>query len=296
MNFSKFLAAGAAATAWVFVSGSIWAQDDEASQTDAVDETSDSNAADDAAVESDEKGLGDAKDQKMLDPTEIDGEQEEESLDSPLEKPGETYLFVGLRYRGIVVPKFMMNLFGQGGTTVYVDSFGPELGVRKDNFEFVFSAWYADYGMEPTPFKATNDPEAAWELVESKLNVLYLTSDFMWTHPINPQFGVNYGMSGGFGLVWGDLIREQAYPSNGGYLPCRAPNDPNPAYCDNDNDHYDGYTEPSWSDGGSKPIIFPWLAFQTGVRYKPHRHLALRADVGFGITGFFFGLGADYGI
>src|SRR5690349_18186613 len=38
---------------------------------------------------------------------------------SVVEEPGKTYQFVGLRYRGIVVPKFMINLFGQGGRTIY---------------------------------------------------------------------------------------------------------------------------------------------------------------------------------
>ena len=36
-----------------------------------------------------------------------------------------------LRYRGIIVPKFMMNLFGDGGATVYVHAFGPEFAIRK---------------------------------------------------------------------------------------------------------------------------------------------------------------------
>ena len=67
-------------------------------------------------------------------------------------------------------------------------------------------------------------------------------------------------------------------------------------YCGTDNNHYGSYTEPSWADGGSKPIIFPWLVFQTGFRYKPHRNFVARLDAGFGTSGFFFGLGADYGL
>ena len=66
--------------------------------------------------------------------------------------------------------------------------------------------------------------------------------------------------------------------------------------CDNDNDHYGGYTEPSWADGGSKPIVFPWLTLQTGFRYKPSRNFVGRLDLGFGTSGFFFGVGADYGL
>ena len=225
---------------------------------------------------------------------------------SPVEEPGKTYYFVGARYRGIIVPKFMMNLFGEGGRTVYVNAFGPEFGIRKNAFEYSLSAWYAAYSMEPTPFKASSDGPEAWEIVESKVKVLYLTSDFLWSHDFTPEVAFNYGVGAGFGIVWGDLFRTQAAPVPGanantgdGFVACNGPtNAPgaNASFCGTDNDHYRGYTEKSWSGGGSKPIIFPWLALQTGLRFKPHRNFAARLDAGFGTSGFFLGLGADYGL
>ena len=225
-----------------------------------------------------------------------------EAGSSPVENPGQTYRFIGLRYRGIIVPKFMMNLFGDGGRTVYVHGFGPEFAIRKDGFEYIFSLWYAAYSMKDTPFKASSDGEDAWEIVNSKIKVLYLTADFLWSHDFSPEFALNYGLGAGFGFVFGDLERTQAYPPNGvagdpyTYQKCSGQFAPNPAYCQDDNNHYAGYTEPSWADGGSKPIIFPWLVFQTGFRYKPHRNFVARLDAGFGTSGFFFGLGADYGL
>ena len=116
-------------------------------------------------------------------------------------------------------------------------------------------------------------------------------------------------MAAGLGVVFGDLIREQAYPRTPAdyddpyeYVPCNGLYDPNTAsafggrqFCDDDNDHYDGYTEPSWANGGSKPIVFPWFAIQTGFRIKPHRNVAIRGDLGFGLTGPFFGVAAAYG-
>lgn len=225
--------------------------------------------------------------------------------DSPVELPGETYRFVGLRYRGIIIPKFMVNLFGDGGDTVYVHGLGPEFAIRKDGFEYVFSLWWAGYYMDETPFKASSDPANAWEVVKSDLNVIYLTADFLWSQELGPQFAVNYGMGAGFGFVFGDLYRTQAYPPSG-----NANEDPynwrkcttkgvSPTggdFCGTDNDHYNGYTEPSWANGGSKPIIFPWLVLQTGFRYKPTKQFVGRLDAGFGTSGFFFGLGADYGL
>lgn len=221
---------------------------------------------------------------------------------SPVELPGETYYLVGARYRATVVPKFMMNLFGDGGRTVVVHGAGPEFGIRKDGFETNLSIWLASYRMKETAFKAKDDPEEAWEIVESKIKVLYLTSDFLWSSEFSPEFAINYGLGAGFGFVFGDLFRTQAYNPGGtdrdNYEKCAAPGDPRDPFgwCQDDNDHYSGYTEPSWANGGSKPVIFPWLALQTGFRFKPHRNFASRLDLGFGTSGFFFGFGADYGL
>jgi hypothetical protein len=217
-----------------------------------------------------------------------------------VELPGQTYYLLGARYRAIIVPKFMMNLFGDGGSTVVVHGGGPEFGIRKDGFETNLSVWFASYGMDETPFKANDDPEEAWEIVESEIKVLYLTGDFLWSSELSPEFAINYGLGAGFGFVFGKLFRTQAYPPGGvndpyDYEKCEAPNDPHP-WCGNDNDHYSGYDEPSWANGGSKPVLFPWLALQTGFRVKPHRNFVARLDMGFGTSGFFFGLGADYGL
>jgi len=222
---------------------------------------------------------------------------------SPVELPGKTYYAVGVRYRAIIVPKFMMNLFGDGGRTILAHGIGPEFIIRKNAFEYQFSALFTSYPMDPTPFKAKSDGAEAWEIVESKIKVLYLAADFAWSQDFAPEFALNYGFGAGVGFVWGDLYRTQAYPGAGantstgeGFEKCIAPGNPNPSYCNNDNDHYSGYTEPNWANGGSKPIIFPWLALQTGVRYKPHRNFIARFDAGFGTSGFFLGLGADYGL
>jgi hypothetical protein len=219
-----------------------------------------------------------------------------EAGNSPVERPNQTYYFVGARYRGITVPKFMMNIFGDGGETVYVHAFGPEFAIRKNGFEHNFSIWYAAYSVDSMPFKGASDDDDAWELITSEVKVLYLTTDFLWSQEFTPMFALNYGLGAGFGLVFGDLHRVQAYEAaNGEYEPCIDRLNPDPD-CGTDNDHYGDYAEPSWANGGSKPIVYPWLVFQTGVRFKPHRNFASRLDLGFGTSGFFFGIGADYGI
>lgn len=267
-----------------------WAQDEAAEATEdsgAGETTSSAEGGEAAETTGSASAAAELKDPNAIPiPSEAD--------DSPVEKPGQTYYFAGLRYRGIIVPKFMMNLFGDGGTTVYVDNIGPEFGMRKDNFEYVMSLSYADYGMDWTPFKGSSDPEDSWELVKSEMNVLYATVDFLWTTKVTPQFGINFGLGAGFGIVWGDLYRNEAYRRDGEFERCAGPG--THPDCLDDEGHYGDYKEPSWSDGGSKPIIFPWLAPMVGARYKFHRRFVARFDAGFGITGFFLGLGADYGL
>ncbi len=274
------------------------AQDEEASSDDESAENVPEDEADDeagdasddeepaarSATPSDEASPGSA--------TAVDG--------SPAELTGETYYFVGARYRALVVPKFIPKMFADGGISVAVHAVGPEVGIRKDGFEIVLSPWFANYRMKPTPFKSKSDPESAWEIAESKMKVLYLTGDFLWSHDLSPVVAFNIGIGAGFGIVFGKLYRQQAFPPAGAsgpedYEPCPAPGAH--AWCGTDNEHYGDYDEPSWAGGGSKPNLYPWLAIpQLGLRVKPHRNFVARFDAGFGTSGFFFGLGADYGL
>jgi len=223
---------------------------------------------------------------------------------SPFEKANTTYHFVGARFRYIIIPQFYMGLFGSGGTTVGVPAFGPEFTIRKNGLEYVLSAMYASYAMDPTPFKAKTDGNDAWELVDTNIKALYLMSDFLWSSEINPKFSINYGAGFGIAAVFGDIHRVQAHPvgdpnNPASYQPCVAPGNPpgTGGYCGGDNDHYGNYTEPSWANGGSKPIIFPWLSVQTGIRFKPVKQFAARLDIGWNLlNGPFFGLAGNYGL
>ncbi len=280
--------------------------DAAASKADAAPAKADAPKADDAAPNADDAAAAPADATPTGDDADAAKAAPKDTLvadaeagGSPVELPGQTYYAVGLRYRAVIVPKFMMNLFGDGGATVLAHGIGPEFTIRKNAFEYGFSTWFASYAMDPTPFKSKSDGADAWELVESKVKVLYLTADFLWSHDLAPEFAFNYGVGAGFGFVWGDLKRQQAYdptntgnPSTGaGYVACPGPIGGN---CAPDK-HYD-YSEPNWANGGSKPVVFPWLVLQTGLRYKPHRNFIARFDAGFGTSGFFLGLGLDYGL
>ncbi len=280
------------------VSFAQWEDDEEEEEAEDDDE--------DAALEDDDKALNFNTDVEISD----DDEETSAAPASQYERQGTTYYFLGARYRGLILPQAYMKLFGEGGDTFYNNAYGPELGVRKDDFEMVFAGWWANYRMEPFAFKGSSDPEDAWEVIESKLKAVNLTIDFLWTSRLSGDFSILYGFGAGLGIVWGNLTRVQAYPvgegGKGPYARCTGSDDrlgevpvgDNSGmvrdYCDTDNDHYDGYKEPNWLNGGSVPLVLPWLSGQAGVRYRPHEKLAFRLEGGVQTTGLFFGFSGAY--
>jgi hypothetical protein len=265
------------------------------------EETSDGEAKE--GEESASEGDGEKKEESSASdsaPADSGGDADK----SPVEAKGKSYYFAGIRARAIVVPTFIIEAFGDGGQTVMGPMIGPEFAIRKDGFEYDFAITYTTYPMDRTPFKAPTDPDQAMELVESHIKVLYFTTDFLWGHQFSPVVSLMYGGSAGLGFVWGPLYRSQAYRNaQGGWSMCVGPNNPGgpTGYCapdpqHGDKQHFGMYEEPSWSGGGDKPLIMPWLALQMGLRIKPHRRFVGRLDFGIGIGQVFFGIGADYGL
>lgn len=271
--------------------------------------------ADDAPPSGDEKKAegGDAS----ADSKGADAKKDSDANGGELrEDPTRRYYFLGVRFRDIVVPQFMLEIFAAGGGTANVWLVGPELSMRKGGTEIDISLAYADYGFGPAMFRGKEDEDIAYEIVKSDLKVAYATFDLLYDVPIDTSGMFSFLIGGGIGVgvVAGDLYRNQAYPKSGTPDPsdvsrwqyCAGPDDPNGViggqpYCDASNDHYPSggkkeYSEKSWADGGSKPIVFPWISLpQVSFRVKPIKQLQTRVDLGFSITGFFFGLAAGYG-
>src|SRR5262245_41118290 len=62
----------------------------------------------------------------------VEPPKEEWDVYDVTETPGKNYMFVGLRYRGNLIPQFMINMFVDEGATVYTNMIGVEFDLRKD--------------------------------------------------------------------------------------------------------------------------------------------------------------------
>ncbi len=232
------------------------------------------------------------------------------------EKEHQTYYFIGARYRGTVIPKFMMNLFVDEGATVYSNGIGIELDIRKDAFSLIPAISYVEYGTGDIMFlqKGKDRTNAGnWSYVNSSLKALYLTVDLLWSTPIHKNVDFEYGFGTGVGIIFGDLVNNWVSfaPAGAGDLKNGAGVGFNKCqtvgaqgsgcnkldHQNSDTDKVGNYVEKSWFSGGSVPNIFLHLAIpQLGFRFKPVKQFESRLGFGFSLTGFWFGLSADYGL
>jgi hypothetical protein len=281
------------------------------------------------ALADDDKGSTGKKDDAKKDDSKKDDKASASETDlDPFEDPAKPYRFIGLRLREAVAPKFIMNLFANGGATVGVPMIGPEFITRRDHLEIAISLMYADFGMNPTLFQGKSDPQTSWELVASTMKLGFAMIDIMYEIPIEKKGEktgrVAFLVGGGFGFggVFGQLYRSQAYPNNAAaatnqsdpskWSACTGPGQQalppgnlSASYCDMRTIHYagpggsvtNGWSDQNWVGGGSKPLIFPWLAIpQFAIRYKPIKQFQTKIDFGFSDVGFWFGISASYGI
>ena len=235
------------------------------------------------------------------------------------EKPGKSYTFIGLRYRGNIVPQFITSLFVDKGGTYFTNSIGIEADLRKDHFSLIPALTYAEYGTGGGVLflqkgKDAGDP-GNWSLVNSDLKAVYLTADLLWSIRVHKNFDFEYGAGFGLGAIFGDLgnnwvttqaiAGQQAYTPNGGgqkYYPCQTLNDGQGCALANHQNasppgKVGGYKEANWFNGGAVPVVFPWISIpQFSLRFKPVKQMEARLSIGMSLTGFWFGLSANYGL
>jgi hypothetical protein len=235
--------------------------------------------------------------------------------EAPGEKPPEDKaahpIWVGARFRGVILPKFVQRLFVDGGRELIGPGFGGFVAIPVGGVEVIPSLSYVDYSLADTPFKGKNAPDTEWEIDSSTLKALLLEVDLAWNIPLDDEKNWNVRLGGGVGLGWafaGDLFRTQAFPRNlkpgdpYTYEKCKGPNDPLGSfrYCntlDKDAKFYNGYKDADWFHGGLRPTIYPWVVLpEVGISWRFLPHFAAEASFGVTITGFVFGGGVKYSL
>lgn len=213
--------------------------------------------------------------------------------------------WLGARFRGVLLPQFLMNLVADGGTTIFVPGGGLTYTRTGDHPDISLGVQYAAYAMGPTAFRPHGTPDTEWEIVESDLHTVIGTADLLWPIPLDDAGRVKLRIGAGVGVgiaFAGDLHRWQAYPPGGAsddpelWEKCRGPNDPAGTfrYCnqlDKDADRY-GRAEPYWHEDGLRPLFFPWLSLpQVGLSVHPTAETALDLEIGATLNGLMTSLG-----
>jgi hypothetical protein len=222
----------------------------------------------------------------------------------------EPHRYVGVNYRGYLVPGFLTNIFGDGGQTFVGPGAGFAFTRSSGAIDLTFSLDYMSFAFGPMPFKPHGAPDTEYEILKSDLASFHAAVQVHWSKPLDKKQRVRFRIGAGLGvgvMAFGDLFRTQAYPPSFvpgdpySYLPCQGPNNPAGSfrYCnqlDKDAERYPGYTEPSWFNGGIRPTIYPWVALPiVGLSFRPSPRVAIDVDVAPSIAGILTSVGARVG-
>jgi hypothetical protein len=210
------------------------------------------------------------------------------------------YHSAGLRWRWIFVPKWFITMFNvdiasQSTKRPLISNFGigAEYTYRKNDFDITAAFWGAQIDWEkPIYFKSSDEPQQSWTQVTNGMSAILLTVDFIWSTPIRDWVAITYGVGLGMGFTIGDPVTEtEAWvdPNTGALAPCIGPGNPGTSingvqYCEAGGEYDEEY---------EKLKVIPWINLLVGARFKPHEHIAIYVDGGFGI-GFQMGLRAGY--
>jgi hypothetical protein len=234
------------------------------------------------------------------------------------EDPNTWHYFVGARYRANIVPKFWVNAFVSEGSSIFSNTVGIEGEARKDGLSLVLSLNYTEFGTDSMLFlqKGRSTTPGNYSLLNSSLKMFNAEFNVLWSKRLHRMLDFEYGLGVSLGMTFGDMVLNWVHEDANGaftaetgkrYAPCvTGGQQPGCGPQDHSNSpvnkvgtsrdvEKDGYREPSWFNGGSKPsllgnIYLPML----GLRFKPNDKIAARLQTGFSITAFWFGLSVDY--
>ena len=209
---------------------------------------------------------------------------------------------VGVRLRWIMIPEWVVGMFGvdmmqskanqRGVPLISNVGVGPEFIYRRGGLDITAAIWYAGLGWNPISIKKEGEGEGAWEVVENDWKTILFTADFIWSTTFVDWFSLTYGVGLGFGIKWGQIVETEAraYPQDPNNRPyeekCNGFNDPmgDPGCAEPDGD----YGKEIWP----APII-PWFEVLLGMRFKPHKNVSIYVDGGFNLV-FQVGMRVQY--
>jgi hypothetical protein len=226
-----------------------------------------------------------------------DGEEEGESLKEGIEAGGfDDYgkrdrpprivaeYGVGLRLRGVFVPKGMLELFVEEASSgVFHPGFGLELTRRKGEFELVLGFEYENVSPEDGFWLEKGDdpvvPGQSPDFVDFE-GLGWFTADltFAFQSAINDMVAFRYGAGFGLGLVFGDALQTDSVCTGS----------------DIEND-----CTPITGGGGQIrdpadiPPVFPVVNLLVGAQIKPTKKMTINIEGGLR-TLFFFGVSSNY--
>jgi hypothetical protein len=193
---------------------------------------------------------------------------------------------VGVRLRWIMIPEWFIAMFGvdtkqdpkyrRALPLISNIGVGPEFIYRKGGFDITAAIWYVGLSWDPILMKGDGETEESWEVVENDMKGFIFNADFIWSTDIFDWFAITYGAGIGFGVRWGDVTETEAMLGEGlEYEKCPGPTGVPGSGC------VEPLEEGEYGKTYDKFHAFPWIEFLLGVRFKPHRHVAIYVDGGF---------------
>lgn len=245
-----------------------------------------------------------------------------ESTD-PYEDPKKSYLFAGAVWRYVLMPSFVLEWFLDSAPSLATEgSFFGEFGWRKDGFQVTAQVGWMKWNFKG-PFQLNGDPIQDTEWIKANFNFLQATATVTWSTAFTDWFSLEYGVEAGFAILFGDMVRSEAYhKANGKWAPCPtyAANPLWPqnvsrlgtdaaVFCDPpiggavgsnsadmDGAHYNVKANKGIANSGV-PHAVPVLGPRVSLRFKPIHQLVLRVDVPLPLLpyGFVGGVAAQFG-
>lgn len=223
---------------------------------------------------------------------------EEEKNQDLHEDDDEKLYSVGIRLRWIMIPEWFISMFGvdtkqdpkyrRALPLISNIGVGPEFIYRKGGFDITAAIWYVGLSWDPILMKGDGETEESWEVIENDMKGFIFNADFIWSTDIFDWFAITYGAGIGFGVRWGDVTETEAQLTLGNeYEKCPGPTGVDGSGC------VEPLGEGEYGKTYDKFHAFPWIEFLLGMRFKPHRHVAIHVDGGFSL-GFQVGTRVGY--